>query len=295
MRVLTALVDAFTRTAGQGNRAGVVVNPPPLDNAGRLAVARAVAASETAFVEVRDGGASLWLRYFTPTTEVPYCGHATVATFRYLADLGRLAWPGFFSFECGAGRHDVEVERGEDGIRIWLTTPQQPWAENPIAVDGLMKILGGTTRMLDTGLPIQRTGPKLFVPLTNRDDLFSLQPHWSELAANGLNVFAFTRDVLEPESVAHGRYFAPKDGVREDPVTGAASGPLAVYLTQNGVLRLPKNGGVVRARTEQGDSMGKPGRVDLELTGTGSKIERVRIGGLATVVMTGEVHIDPTG
>ena len=88
MRVPVALVDAFTRRAGQGNRAGVVVNPPPLDNAGRLAVARAVAASETAFVEVRDGGASLWLRYFTPTTEVSFCGHATVATFRYLAETG---------------------------------------------------------------------------------------------------------------------------------------------------------------------------------------------------------------
>jgi trans-2,3-dihydro-3-hydroxyanthranilate isomerase len=293
MKVPVALVDAFTRTAGQGNRAGVVVNPPPLDNAGRLAVARAIAASETAFVEVRDGGASLWLRYFTPTTEVPFCGHATVATFRYLADLGRLAWPGFFSFECGAGRHDVEVERAEDGIRVWLTTPHFPWTENPVATESLMRILGGTTRMLDTGLPIQQAGPKLFVPIASRQDLFALQPRWEELIGIGLNVFAFTTDVIEPDSIAHGRFFAPKEGIREDPVTGAANGPLAVYLTNNGVIRLPRSGGVVRVRAEQGDAIGKPGRVDLEITGAGTKIERVRIGGLATMVLTGDVHLDP--
>jgi PhzF family phenazine biosynthesis protein len=292
MKVPVAVVDAFTNVAGAGNRAGVVVNPPPLDNAARLAIARAIAASETAFVEVRDGGASLWLRYFTPTTEVPFCGHATVATFRYLAELGRLAWPGSFTFECGAGRHDVEVERTDDGTRVWLTTPQYPWTENPVATESLMTVLGGTTRMLDPGLPIQRAGPKLFVPLMSRRDLFALQPHWEELVTIGVNVFAFTRDVVESASVAHGRFFAPKDGIREDPVTGAANGPLAAYLTNHGVLRLPKSGGVVRARAEQGDAMGKPGRVDLEVTGAGSTIERVRVGGLAVVVLTGDVHIE---
>ena len=107
-----------------------------------------------------------------------------------------------------------------------------------------------------------------------------LSPRWDELAATGLSVFAFTRDTVEPESVVHGRFFAPAMGVREDPVTGAANGPLAAYLAQHGVLRAP-----ARARAEQGDAMGKPGRVDYDVTE-----ERARIGGFAVTVLTGEVR-----
>jgi len=68
-----------------------------------------------------------------------------------------------------------------------------------------------------------------------------------------------------------------------------ASVPLADYLARFGVLKLPPGGGTVRARAEQGDAMGKPGRVELEVTGAPGDVQGVRIGGRAVTVMEGEL------
>ena len=72
----------------------------------------------------------------------------------------------------------------------------------------------------------------------------------------------------------------------EDPVTGSASGPLTAYLVKHGVIKPP-----VRVRAEQGDAMGKPGRVDLEVTRSDDNAERVRIGGVAVTVLTGNLRV----
>jgi PhzF family phenazine biosynthesis protein len=79
-------------------------------------------------------------------------------------------------------------------------------------------------------------------------------------------------------------------GVREDPVTGSASGVFAEYLALQGVLGLPRLGGTVRARIEQGNAMGKPGQVELEVSGRPGAVERVRVGGTAITVMQGTLH-----
>ncbi len=270
-KVHVDLVDAFTRTPGEGNRAGVVVDAGDLDAPSMQRLAKAMAASETAFVSP-----GLHLRYFTPAVEVPFCGHATLATVHRLGELGRLA-PGRHVIHCPAG--DVDVELEADG-RVWMTPPQHPWTDSPIAEDELFRLLGGDPGMRDRELPLLAAGTKVFVPVRRRADLWALAPRWDELAATGLGAFAFTRDTIEPGSVVCGRFFAPAAGVREDPVTGAANGPLAAYLAQHGVLRVP-----ARARAEQGDAMGKPGRIDYDVTA-----ERARIGGFAVTVLTGEAR-----
>jgi PhzF family phenazine biosynthesis protein len=97
----------------------------------------------------------------------------------------------------------------------------------------------------------------------------------------------FTRQATVPLHIVQSRYFTPAKGVSEDPVTGAANGPLAAYLAREGVLTLPAGGGGVCARAEQGYAMGKPGLVELEVTGTREHLECVRIGGVAVTVMVG--------
>ncbi len=296
MKVHLVLVDAFTRTPGEGNRAGVVPSGAGLDEATMQAVARAVGASETAFVLPGSPGATLRLRYFTPAAEVDFCGHATVATLHYLAETGVVAGQGRYTVDFAAGRLDVELEPVEGGVRVWIATPRSPWTDSPIEAAELMRLVGGDTAMLDPELPIRRSGIKLFIPIARRQQLWSLAPRFGELAQAGkacgvLGFMAFTREVLEPGSAAHSRFFAPALGVREDPVTGAANGPLGAYLALHGVLRLPDAGGTVRARAEQGDAMGKPGRVELEVRGAPGKIETTRIGGVAVSVMTGELAL----
>ncbi len=287
-----SLVDAFTRNPGAGNRAGVVVDGGGHDERAMRDVARAVAASETAFVLAPGEGADLTLRYFTPAMEVPFCGHATVATAHRLAELGRLAVPGRYTLGCAAGRLALELEPFEGGCRVWLETPLYPWSESPIPAGEIARLLGGEPAALDAELPVLRTGPKILVPFRRRTDLWRLAPRYDELVERGSAVgvrgaFAFTRETIEPGSVSHARFFAPAEGIREDPVTGSAHGPLVDYLLRNGVLSPPSDGTPLRARAEQGDAMGKPGRLDLEVMGASG---RIRIGGVAVTVIDGIVR-----
>jgi PhzF family phenazine biosynthesis protein len=277
MRVF--LVDAFTRAPGAGNRAGVVLATEPLDATRMQAVAAAVGVSVTAFV-LPGGDGDTELRFFSSRAEIPFCGYATIAAMQLLAERGVMPAPGRTHVRCGSGRLAVEIEPTSDGIRVWMATPLPPLAPSPLHAGQLMALLGGDARMLDRALPMRRAGRTLFVPLQRRHDLWGLAPRCEALAAAGGEhdiecYYVFTRETLEAGSVAHGRFFAPALGIHEDPVTGSANGPLAVYLVENGVLTVP-----ARARTEQGDVIGRPGRVELDVTEAGP-----RVGGVAVTVM----------
>ncbi|NOK14648.1 PhzF family phenazine biosynthesis protein [Corallococcus exercitus] len=285
------IIDAFTRTAGAGNRAGVVLDASALDVPTMQRTAAAVSASETAFLLSRPGDATVRLRYFTPVDEIPFCGHATVATFHLLAEKGLLKSPGTYTLECPGGTFAIELEpQGGRGTRVWITTPQPPVQPNPVALEALMATLGGTAAQVDPSLPVIRQGHRLVVPLRRLADLEALTPRGAAMNAllmpHGLRgVYLFTREAKEEGSVAQARYFVPGFGILEDPVTGSAAGPLAAYLAEHGSLRLPAEGGTVASRIEQGDTLGKPGRIDIQVTGRPGHIERARVGGVALTVM----------
>lgn len=292
-----SIVDAFTRIPGAGNRAGVVLDGAGLDTGAMQRIAAAVAASETAFVLSRRGDTVVSLRYFTPTQEIEFCGHATVASFHLLSERGLLQRKGHFQLECAAGTYEVELEPLDARhSRVWVVTPQYPWRESSLPVEAVMPLLGGTAEMVDRSLPVLANGHKLYVPLRRRADVWALAPKVDALVAatqpHGIRgVFAFTRETKDASSVTHARYFVPGIGIIEDPVTGAAHGPLAAYLVNHGVLTLPEEGGALHVRAEQGDAIGKPGRVELEVKGRPGALERVRIGGAAVTVIEGELRV----
>lgn len=295
MSLPIAIVDAFTKTPGTGNRAGVAPEATGLDEAAMIRAAAAVAASETAFILPPPPGVDVRLRYFTPTDEIPFCGHATVATFHWLAEQKRLQAPGRYTLECPGGKLEIELESSEDGVRVWMETPQFAFEDSPIPLKELVALLGGQWGVLDATLPVARAGYRILVPMKKRTDLWALQPRWDVLIpaieAQGVkSLYVFTRDASDPGSIAHGRYFAPGFGIKEDPVTGSATGVFAAYLARNGVLSLPSAGGVVRARVEQGDVMGKPGRLDIEVTGSPAQVDRARVGGVAVTILEGRLR-----
>src|SRR5512140_3791104 len=159
-----SIVDAFTRTPGAGNRAGVVLDAAGLDAAAMQRIAAAVGASETAFVLSRPGEGAVRLRYFTPTDEIEFCGHATVASFHLLSERGLLARAGHFRLDCAAGTYDVDLEPVDARLsRVWIVTPQYPWRESPLPIEAVMPLLGGTVEMVDRSLPVLANGHKLFV------------------------------------------------------------------------------------------------------------------------------------
>ena len=290
------IVDAFTQTPGTGNRAGVVLDAAGLDAEAMQRIATAVGASETAFLLSPPGEGTVRLRYFTPTEEIDFCGHATVATFHLLAERGVLKVPGAYRLECRAGTLDVELEAvGPRGARAWIVTPRLPWVESPVPLETVMPLVGGTVEMVDRSLPVLRNGHRVMVPLRRREDVWALAPRSGALAEalrpHGLSgVYVFTRETKDASSIAHSRYFVPGMGVAEDPVTGSAAGPLGMYLATHGVLVLPASGGTVRARIEQGDAIGKPGRIEVEVTGRPGQPERARIGGVAVTVIEGTLR-----
>ncbi|HKS16146.1 MAG TPA: PhzF family phenazine biosynthesis isomerase, partial [Planctomycetota bacterium] len=174
MTIPAAIVDAFTSTAGQGNRAGVVVRTEGLDEAAMRAAAKAVAASETAFLFPGPR-----LRFFTPAEEIPFCGHATVATIHYLAETGAIPAPGQIEVQCGTGLLRIEIDAQRT---VWIDSGIVEWSEcNKHFVDGVMECLGADEDTRETSLPVLKSRGKLFIPMTRRQDLWDVEPMWEAI------------------------------------------------------------------------------------------------------------------
>lgn len=267
-------IDAFTRQRYQGNPAGVVANAEGLSDEHMQLIARELNNSETAFIlpaEAADH--DVRVRFFTPTTEVPVCGHATVAAHFVLAlERGLPAKP------CrqltGAGIQVIETVRRDDGFRIAIEQ-NRPSFEPPLpqALAGeVAAALGVDARALDPRCPVQfvSTGHgKLLIGLRERRQLQALQPDAARLIALGPKVgakgfFVFSLDCEgdgHGDALTHGRMFAPAIGIAEDPVTGNANGPLGAYLVKHGLLEA--RDGLARFRARQQAGNGRAGHMDV--------------------------------
>ncbi|MGD2068859.1 MAG: PhzF family isomerase, partial [Gemmatimonadota bacterium] len=263
-------VDAFTTEPFTGNPAGVVPHADGLSEREMQAIARELNNSETAFVLRPDGpDHDVRVRFFTPTTEVPSCGHATIAAHYVRAVEGGLPSCTVVQ-KIGAGILPVAVERRGPDYRIEMTqgTVELGGPLSGRRRDEIVEALGLGPEELDPRCPVQvvSTGhSKVLVGLRSLERLHALEPDLAglarisrEIGCNGY--FAF---VLTPEDdvLAHGRMFAPAIGIPEDPVTGNANGPLGAYLVEHG-LAAPEDG-VLSFRARQGEAMGRPGVVEV--------------------------------
>lgn len=282
-------IDAFTTHRYQGNPAGVVANAAGLDETRMQLIARELNNSETAFILPAEGADhDVRVRFFTPTTEVPVCGHATVSAHYVLALEG--------GGECvrrqltGAGVQRVETAAADGDYRIAIEQ-NPPVFQPPLAaplVAELAAALGIGTDALDPRCPLQfvSTGHgKLLVGLRDRATLQSLRPDASRLVALGPRVgsrgfFAFTLDTPpEDEAYTWGRMFAPEIGIGEDPVTGNANGPLGAYLVKHRLIKADDGHARYRARQTAGN--GRTGWMDVSVQAEGGEPIGVRIEGRA--------------
>jgi trans-2,3-dihydro-3-hydroxyanthranilate isomerase len=291
-------VDAFTRTPLTGNPAGVVVNADGLNDKQMQAIAREMSVPETAFVlssSVPD--ADLRLRWFTPTTEVALCGHATVAAFHALAEDGAhgMKGPGTYAFklETKSGILPVSVEKSADGIDVLfgLNVPEFVRA-GQYKLD-LMRILNISLEEFENRMPIV-VADYVYVPIRRLHTIFSMKPNFFAMSQflsnrNLGGLCAFTTETVDKNSHVHSRFFAPTVGINEDPVTGSANGPLGAYLFERGEVE-PVNGAATIIG-EQGDVIGRKGRVSIRVTVEGTRVTGVHIGGRAVTVVQGEMTI----
>lgn len=290
-------VDSFTRTPFTGNPAGVVLDADGMTDADMLAVARELNNSETAFVLPPDGADhDVRVRFFTPTTEVPTCGHATVgAHFARAVEYGLPS--GSLVQKTGGGlRQRVEIIRDGDGDGDRVRSGMHQGAADfgpeldGTQVDRLLRALGATSGDLADDGPVQivSTGhSKVIVELRDRAAVDGLRPDPAALTALSTEVgsngwFVFTRATGEAELLTWARMFAPAIGIAEDPVTGNGHGPLGAYLVHHGIVPAP--GGRLDFTGRQGVAMGRPGEVGVRVdVRSGS-----RRGGELLVSITGD-------
>lgn len=285
-------IDAFTTRRYQGNPAGVVANAHGLRDEQMQLIARELNNSETAFILPAEGpDHDLRVRFFTPTTEVPVCGHATVAAHYVLArERGAPPRPQRQLTGAGVQRIETLVEDGDFRIAIEQNPPSfaEPLAASLVAE--LAVALGVGLDELDPRCPPQfvSTGHgKLLIGLRRRARLQALQPDAARLIALGPRAgtngyFVFSLDTTpDDDALTFGRMFAPAIGIGEDPVTGNANGPLGAYLIRHGLLR--GDGGVARYRARQVAGNGRGGYLDVSVRIEDDEPVGVRIEGSAVV------------
>src|SRR5437870_4595637 len=98
-----------------------------------------------------------------------------------------------------------------------------------------------------------------------------------------------SRETVEAASGVHSRFFAPHYGIPEDVVTGSVHSSVGVWLFEAGHLTATTDRAIFTA--EQGDGLGRPGRLIVELTVAGGRATRVRVGGRAVTVLRGSLHL----
>jgi len=256
------VVDAFTDHAFSGNPAGVVLLDAPAEVDWMQQVAAEMRHAETAFVVVGDED-TLPLRWFTPAVEVDLCGHATLASAAVLAYVGR---SGPFRF---ATRSGVLTAQAADG-GFALDFPAKPVATRAVPA-GLAEALRVEP------IAVHGNGMDLLVEVEDETAVHDLDPDIAALGkveCRGVIVTAAGSAGGDCDFVS--RFFAPRVGVDEDPVTGSAHCALAPFWS----ARFGRDSLTGRQLSPRG------GRVRVRVAG-----ERVELIGSAVVVLAGDLLV----
>jgi len=298
-KLITYQIDSFTKEKFKGNPAGVVLNADGLSDDQMQAVARELNNSETAFLFSPDGGdCDGVIRYFTPMSEVPTCGHATIAAmyakaFEYNLNSCVLKFKtriGILSFEIIKEKGDYQVIMTQGKFELGSTFDND-------ATKRLIAALGLDYSDLDEKCPIQiaSTGhSKVMIGIKSRAKLNDLTPNYTDLAdlskqisCNGFFVFTFDSD--DKEILTYGRMFAPAIGINEDPVTGNANGPLGGYLIQNKIVNC--QGSTFEFNGKQGEKIGRTGIINVKVKIADGIPSLIQIKGDAVVIFKTEIEV----
>lgn len=262
---------AFSKDDKGGNKAGVVLGRSELASIQKAAIAKEMGYSETAFVLDSDK-ADFKLQYFTPTEEIPLCGHATIAAFSTLKLLNMLD-----KTDC-----TIETETGILNIHIkddGLILMEQNCPAYLEVLDS--DIFTGCIEkgFIDHRFPIQIVSTGLndiMLPVDSAEHLEQLSPDFEMIANMSkekevVGVHAFTM-MKESDVTAICRNFAPLYGIDEESATGTASCALACYL-----FKYYKH--QPQYIFEQGHNMGEISRIVVNLSYHENVIDSVFVGG----------------
>jgi len=289
-------VDAFTREPFTGNPTGVVLNADSLSETQMLAIARELNNAETAFMLAPDGtDHTVRARFFTPRAEAGFVGHATVAAQYVLSR--RSEAPRWQRQKSKAGIVDIEVRGNgaERRIAIRRSPPTIGRELNDRERLAVLDALALASESLDPRIPLRIVGAgaaRLLIGVRGPEPLKQLKPDLARLTTLSAQIgaagyFVFTLTPAAPDHLTESRMFCPALGIAEDPVSGNAHGLLGAYLAQ---LRLLERGERVRFCGIQGQSLHRPGRVEVELEFSAEALSSVWISGQAVSIFETEIE-----
>jgi PhzF family phenazine biosynthesis protein len=244
-----SVIDAFTNKPFTGNPAACVVTEEPLDEKTMQNIAMEMNLSETAFtVPLKNKKNEFQLRWFTPTREVPLCGHATLAMAHYLKSISDKSTEFLFHTLSGAlavtfDKEEITMDFPSAPLNLITDDVQElnDWLESILLTDEF-KILGTANQYLFVELKDQTVVQALDPVLHLIKELPYLGVSFSSLGDSGIDYVC--------------RFFAPAAGIAEDPVTGSAHAVLGPHYAQEldkkeilG-LQLSKRGGRIKVRPE---------------------------------------------
>jgi PhzF family phenazine biosynthesis protein len=272
---------AFTDTPDGGNPAGVVLDATGLDATTMQAIAAEVGYSETAFLTpAGDDGRTFNVRYFAPSIEVPFCGHATIAT---AVVLGERLGVGHFALHTQSGDVPVDVDRDDHGLRATLTSVEPKLeALDPGDLSLLLDAQRWTPDDLDPAFPPMVAFGGVWHPVLaaiTRARLADLDYDFDALRTL-MTTRGWTTVQLvwrETPTIFHVRNPFAAGGVVEDPATGAAAAALGHYLREIGAIDPPAT-----LTLHQGVDMGRPSLLIVDVDDVDP---RIRVGGHAVAIL----------
>jgi len=269
---------AFTDRPEGGNPAGVWLGDrwPSPETMQRIAAE--VGYSETAFVEPATGR-SRRIRYFSPLAEVPFCGHASIATG---VVLGELEGPGRFELETPVGPVPLQVRPRADGLleAVLVSVPPRHRTDLGELLGRALDVLGWAAEELDPALPpaLAYAGAwHLVLAAATRSRLDRLNYDFDRLKSLMLAHDLTTLQLVwrESERRFHARNPFPVGGIVEDPATGAAAAALGGYLRDAGLMAAP-----ARFEIRQGERMGRPSLLSVAVPASGG----IEVAGTAVAI-----------
>ena len=255
-------VDAFTNKPFAGNPAAVCVLPSPKDDEWMQNVAQEMNLSETAFLVKQEDGYNL--RWFTPATEVPLCGHATLASSHVLWSENHLSHSESARFHTKSG--------------LLIAKKQEDWIELDFPANSSEAISTPPEMSEALGVPVKtvmKNSLGYLVEVESEELVRKIEPNFTILAKLFPEVIVTSLAGNSSEYDFVSRFFCPGLGINEDPVTGAAHCCLAPYWRN----KLNKD----EFLAYQGSNRG--GVVKVKYPG----FDRVFLSGQAVTVLRGEI------
>lgn len=296
-------VNSFTHHDNGGNPAGVILLDTPLNDATKQKIAANLGYSETAFVLKSDEETfDFDVTFFTPTEEVPLCGHATIAAFHVLNSLHLLP-KRYLVQKTKAGLLKIEIEEGSPMIYMTQTTPKGeslsmlsketlssifaiPEEDMTCYYDAYSHQIQLSAEIWDTGLR------DILLPIKNRALLNALSVDFKKLSALSasekvVGVHAFTYE----NNQIYARNFAPLYGIDEESATGTSNGALTGYLYHhiklNGFGKMKS----LELKIIQGESMGLTSEIHTKCHVQDSSFPEIWVGGYAQIETTIDVEV----